>query len=319
MSTQQRKFADDGWAIWIDGDDKSNVYINDWINPKDVSYVDFAVKISGVSTTKTLNVYVPFSVTKDEIEDISLRFEDRKILRALFGAACIIDFKKNEHASEVAYKDKLVDIVHISTLEYSLSSISNGTLIKVDLAQLQQYLDNDVAYFIWRMPHKSLNEVLKPRVNVSNILTKLRDLITTPVITEKYCYSVRINESRLLPEEITKIGLFHRERLNKAIVSIAIDEEYELNDGGCYCIRRLEDNLYKDFLPQKFDSKGIITYQWNQTRENNTLGQYNFYYNLAKNYVSRASMFVYMILLLTVGIIGNLLSDLVKNIFNLFR
>ena len=279
MSKNQRKFVDDGWAVWIDGEDKTNVYMNDWINPKGTSFIDFAIKISGVKSTKSLNIYVPFSITSEEIEDISLMFEDKRILHAIFSVACIIDYKKNEHTSEIAYSGKLVDIVHISTLDYKISPLSAGTLIKVDLDQLQPFLDNDEAYFIWRMPHKSLNKIFKPGVNVGNILTRLRDLITTPVIAEKYCYSVRINESRLLPEEVTKIGSFHRQKLNKAVVTIAIDEEFELNDGGCYCIRRLEDNLYKDFLPKKIVSEGVITYQWNQSRENDNPGQFNFYFN----------------------------------------
>ena len=41
MPKKKRKFADDGWAIWIDGDDTSTVYINNWVNPKGKSYVDF--------------------------------------------------------------------------------------------------------------------------------------------------------------------------------------------------------------------------------------------------------------------------------------
>lgn len=40
MSIKTRKFADDGWEIWIDGDDRSTVYLNEWINPKGKSYVD---------------------------------------------------------------------------------------------------------------------------------------------------------------------------------------------------------------------------------------------------------------------------------------
>jgi hypothetical protein len=28
MPKKQKKFADDGWAIWFDGDDTSTVYIN---------------------------------------------------------------------------------------------------------------------------------------------------------------------------------------------------------------------------------------------------------------------------------------------------
>ena len=61
MPKKQRKFADDGWAVWIDGDDTSTVYINDWLNPKGKSYIDIAVRIRGVKVCKALHVYVPFA------------------------------------------------------------------------------------------------------------------------------------------------------------------------------------------------------------------------------------------------------------------
>ena len=70
MSKKRRKFADDGWAVWVDGDDTSTVYINDWVNPKGKSYVDMAVRIRGVKTSKSLHVYVPFAVTPEEIEEL---------------------------------------------------------------------------------------------------------------------------------------------------------------------------------------------------------------------------------------------------------
>ena len=62
MSKKQKKFADDGWAVWIDGDDTSTIHMNDWLNPKGKSYVDIAVRIRGVKNVKSLNVYVPFVV-----------------------------------------------------------------------------------------------------------------------------------------------------------------------------------------------------------------------------------------------------------------
>ena len=318
MSKKHRKITEDGWAVWIDGDDTSTIYINDWINPKGNSYIDLAIRIRSVKVSRCLNVYVPFPVSLDEIVDVSLRFNDKKILQAIFSTACIIDYKKNEHTSEVAYNGKLVDIVHIETLEKKISSLSKGTLISIDLVKLQPFLDNDEAYFIWRMPHKSLDEMFKSHTDVRNVISRLRDLITTPVVTEKYCYSIRINESRLLPEEINKIGSFHRQKLKKAVVTISIDESYELNDSGCYRIRRLEDNLYKDFLPINYKSEGVITYQWNQNRDYNLQGQFNFYFNIIKNSISRASMLLYIVLLLSVGVIGDLLSELVKSIIQLF-
>jgi hypothetical protein len=318
MPKKQRKFADDGWAVWIDGEDTSTIHINDWLNPKGKSYVDIAIHIRGIKSSKALNVYVPFPIMKEEIEDVSLSFGETKILQAIFSAACIVYYKKNQHTSEIAYNGKTVDIVHISTTSFDVEAISNGTLIRVDLQELQPHLDNDEGYFIWRMPHKSLDAIFKPCVDVENAMERLRDLITTPVVSEKYGYSIRINESRLLPEEITRIGMFHRQKLSKAVITLSVDEKYELNDSNCYRIRRLEENLYRNYLPKDYQYDDVITYQWNQSRENNLQGQFNFYYSITKNSVSRGSMFLYMILLLAVGVIGDFISEAVQALIGLF-
>ena len=317
MSKKQKRFADDGWAIWIDGDDTSTVYINNWLNIKGKSYVDLAVRIRGVKASRSLHVYVPFAVALEEIEDVSLLFDNTKILQATFSAACIVDYKKNEHTSEIAYNGKTVDIVHISTLEYSVKPLADGTHISIDLEKLNPFLDNDEAYFIWRMPHKSLDEIFKAHVNVGNVMSRLRDLITTPVVSEKYGYSIRINEARLLPEEITRIGMFHRQKLKKAVITLSIDENYELNDGGCYRIRRLEENLYKNYLPENYKYEDVITYQWNQSRDNNQQGQFNFYYNLSKDSISKSSMFLYMMVLLAIGVLGDIVAELFKALIRL--
>ena len=317
MPKKQRKFADDGWAIWVDGDDVSTVYINDWLNPKGKSYVDVAVRIRGVKSSKTLNIYVPFFVSNDEIEDVSLLFEDKGILQATFSSSCLIEYNKNEYTSEIAYNGKTIDLVHVSAFGFDVRSLSEGTLIKIDLQRLNPYLDNDEAYFIWRLPHKSLNEIFMPRSDMNSVLERLRDLITTPVVAEKYGYSIRINEARLLPDEITKIGVFHRQKLKKAVVTLSVNEDYELNDASCYRIRRLEEKLYKKFLPKDYKSDDVITYQWQQNREHNLKGHFNFYYNIAKNSVSRASMFLYLVLLTLIGIVGNLLSDIISGLIGL--
>ena len=320
MQKKHRKFADDGWAVWIDGDDTSTVYINNWLNPKGKSYVDMAIRVRGIKATKSLNVYVPFSVSSDEIEDVSLLFNDTKILQATFSAACIVDYKKNEHTSEIAYNGKTVDIVHISTLDYQTKILADGTLMNINLGELQPFLDNDEAYFIWRMPHNSLNEIFKSHVSMENVLGRLRDLLTTPVVSEKYGYSIRVNESRLLPEEITRIGAFHRQKLKKAVITLSIDENYELNDSGCYRTHRLEENLYDGYLPKDYKREDVIIYHWHQNREHNLQGQFNFYYTIAKDSISRGSMTLYMLLLTIIGVFGNLIASyLWELIIGLFK
>ena len=309
MPKRQRKFADDSWAVWIGGDDTTTVYINDWINPKGKNYVDLAIRIRSVKAGTSLNVYVPFELTSDEIEDVSLYYESTKVLQATFSAACIIDYMKNEHTSEIAYNGKTIDIIHISTLDCQLTPLSHGTYINFDMDKLQPFLDNDEAYLIWRMPHKTLDEIFKWRVDEETVIARLRDLVSSPVVLEKYGYSVRVNETRLLPEEITRVGAFHRQKTKKVVVTISIDEEYELNDSSCYRIRRLEENLYKDFLPEDYPCVNVITYEWVQMHEGNLKGQFNFYNSITKNRVSHGSMFMYLLFLLGFGILINFVSN----------
>lgn len=317
MAYKQRKFADDGWAIWINGDDISDVYINDWVNPKGQSYVDIAISINGIKDSKCLNVYVPFLINQEEITDISLLFQNRSILQATFSASCIFEYMKNEKTSEIAFNGKTIDIVHISKCEYEVVLLSEGSLLKIDLEKIHPYLDNNEAYFTWRMPHKSLNDIFLSKSDVGSLVNKFRDLITTPVVSEKYGYSIRINESRLLPEEITKTGSFHRQKIEKTVVTISIDESYDINDGNCYQIRRLEEKLYKDFMPKDYNCENIISYQWSQNREQDGKGLTNFYYNITKNYVSKISMLLYLVLLTVIGVFGNLIADVVSKLIGL--
>ena len=313
MAKKQRKFVDDGWAIWTDGDDICTIYLQDWLNPKGKNYVDLAIRIRNVKNNTRMRVYIPFAISNEDINDVSLLFNDTKILQAVFGSACIVDYKKNEFTSEIAYIGKTVDIVHISTLDYKLSPLSDGTLLDIDFNSLQPYIVNDEAYFIWRMPHKSLDKLFKSRAGAGNWATQFRDLITSPMLSEKHGYSVRINESRHLPEEITRVGSFHRQKIKKAVITISVNEDYDINDEGCYRVRHIEDDLYGKYIPEKYKTDDVISYQWHQNRESNMQGQFNFYYNITRNSISAASMTIYMILLMLLAVMGEILGDFAKS------
>lgn len=317
MAKKQRKFVDDGWAIWTDGDDICTIYLQDWLNPKGTSYVDLAIRIRNVKVNTRMRVYIPFEISREEIDDVSLLFNDTKVLQAVFGSACIVDYKKNEFTSEIAYIGKTVDIVHLSTLDYQLSSLSDGTLLDIDFKDLQEYIANDEAYFAWRMPHKSLNKLFKSRVGAGNWATQFRDLITSPMLSERYGYSVRVNEPRRLPEEITRVGSFHRQKLKKAVITISVSEDYDINDEGCYRIRHLEEELYQKYIPEKYKTDDVISYQWHQNRESNLQGQFNFYYSISKDSISGLSMTIYMILLMLLAVMGEILGDIAKTLLGM--
>lgn len=319
MANNNKKFVDEGWAVWVGGNNVSTVYINDWINPKGKSYVDFAIKIRGVKGAKSLNFFVPFYLERNEIIDLSYRLQNENNFRGTFNNVGIIDSNKNEFTSEVAYNGKLLDIVHYPIEMFELIQLNNGVLIKANLEQIQDYIDNEDAYFFIRFPHKTIDEVLKPKSDVSTILNRIRDLIMSPVISESYVYQIRINEARMLPMEINKVGAFHRQKLKKAVISLAIPEEYEVDDSNCFRVRRTEEDLYEDFIPTNFDLSDSITYLWQEDREDNIQGRFNFYIHISRNKIGKGSMIIYMILVFMLGLFGDFLWDGIKKIFNLFQ
>ena len=315
--TKKKSFADDGWAIWIAGEDTSTFYLNEWINPRGKSYVDVAIRIRGVKDTRNLNVYIPFLVEKAEVEDLSHRLKDEDVFRAIFSTRCILDYKKNPYTSEMAYHGKTVDLVHISCTDYTVKPLAEGTLLTVQIDAILEYLDNDEAYFLFRLPHKNLDEIFKPQMDVQGVFKRLRDLLTSPVVSEKYACSVRVNEARLLPDEINQIGAFHRQKLNKAVVTLSLQEDYQVNDSNCYRIHRLEKDLFGAYAPEGFDCDEAVTYEWNESREKNLYGHFNFYFGITRDTISKSSMLLYMILLFVVSLMGNVLWELVGPLLGL--
>lgn len=317
MSIKTRKFADDGWGIWIDGDDRSTVYLNEWINPKDKSYVDIGVRIYGAKKANDLNIYVPFEITEHEIADLSVELSDDNILRGLFNTNGIVDAEKNEYTSELRYDGRTVSLINLSKEILKAKRVAEGTVITAALNKIQQHITSDEAYVIFRIPHRTLDEVFTPQMNVRGSIERLKELISSPVVMQKYGYSIRINEARLLPTEINKIEVLHQQRIRKALVTISIDEEYELNDSNCYRIRRMEEDLYKDYAPPGYDCSDVITYQWVEERDKNMKAHYNFYFDIVHSKISQNSVLLYVLIMLLTAVAGNAIYGLIRNIIML--
>lgn len=313
---KNKRFADDGWAIWVSGDDTSTIYLNEWVNPLGKSYVDFGIRISGVQATHEMFIYVPFRIEASEIEDLSHRMREQKVFRAVLNASGLIDYMRNRCTSELAYHGRTVDLVHLSELEFSCEPLSDGTMIVISIDAIKPYLENDEASFMFRLPHKSLDKIFAKQVNMKKTLTRLRDLVTSPVVAEHYGYSVRINEARLLPMEINQIGAFHRQKLRKATVTISLNEQYQINDSTCYRVRRLEEDLYQGYTPESFDCSDVISYQWEESRETNLRGHFNFYFDISRESISRGSMIAYVLLLFLVGVVGEAIWSLLELLFS---
>ncbi len=317
MGSKKRRFADDGWALWIDGDDRSTIYLNEWINPKGRSYVDLSVRVYGAKKAKDVNFFVPFEVEKDEITDLSYMLSDSSALRALFNTNGKVDSEKTKYTSELRYDNRTVSLINLTNEFTEVKKVSYGTVITVDFEFIKDCITSDEAYLIFRIPHKTLDKIFAPQIDVGSMFDRINSLIQSPMISEKYGYSIRINEARLLPPEINEIKDLQEQRIRKALVTISLGDEYEMNDSTCYRIRRLEAELNRGYAPEGYDCLDAITYQWVEERDSNMKAHYNFYFTMEHNEISKMSMFVYLFMVLLTGALGGAIYDLFKLIIGL--
>ena len=317
MGNKKRRFADDGWALWIDGDDRSTIYLNEWINPKGKSYVDISVRVYGAKEANEVNFFVPFEIEKNEITDLSYMLSDSSALRALFNTNGKVDSEKTKYTSELHYDNRTVRLINLANEFVTVKKVSYGTVITVNINFIKDFITSDEAYLIFRIPHKTLDEVFAPAIDVGSMFDRINSLIQSPIISEKYGYSIRINEARLLPPEINEIEDLQEQRIRKALVTISLGDEYEMNDSTCYRIRRLEAELNRGYAPQGYDCSDAITYQWVEERDHNMKAHYNFYFTMEHNKISKISMLVYLLLVLLIGAMGGAIYDLFKLLFGL--
>ena len=317
MGSKKRKFADDGWALWIDGDDRSTIYLNEWINPKGKSYVDISVRVYGAKETKTVNLFVPFAIERNEITDLSYMLSDSSALRALFNTNGKVDSEKTKYTSELRYNNRTVSLINLTNEFAEVKVVSYGTVITVDFEFIKTFITSNEAYLIFRIPHKTLDKIFAPAIDVGSMFDRINSLIQSPMISEKYGYSIRINEARLLPPEINEIEDLQEQRIRKALVTISLGDEYEMNDSTCYRIRRLEADLNRNYAPSGYDCSDAITYQWVEERDSDMKAHYNFYFTMEHNKISKMSMFVYLFIVLLTGALGGAIYDLFKLMFRL--
>jgi hypothetical protein len=138
VGRKNRKFADDGWALWIDGDDRSTIYLNEWINPKGKNYVDVSVRVYGAKETNMVNVFIPFEIEKNEISDISGMLAEESAIMALFNTNGKIDSEKTKYTSELSYENRTVSLLNLSEEFVIVKSVSYGTVVSVDFNYIKE-------------------------------------------------------------------------------------------------------------------------------------------------------------------------------------
>ena len=122
----------------------------------------------------------------------------------------------------------------------------------------------------------------------------------------------RANGNSWLNDLTVALEDLQEQRIRKALVTISLGDEYEMNDSTCYRIRRLEAELNRNYAPVGYDCSAAITYQWVEERDSNMKAHYNFYFTMEHNEISKMSMLVYLFMVLLTGALGGAIYDLFR-------
>ena len=191
MPKKHRKFADDGWAVWIDGDDTSTIHINDWLNPKGKSYVDIAIHTRGIKASKSLNVYVPFPVSKEEIENI----ESANVVWKAYDSSIALSLL-SKNIVYVRITDNVGNVRYISSNGIVLYSDSEADTESLEIT----YKSNENKDVTVKLNGNTINSVIcdKGEFGVSNYTVDSDKIILKGEYLEKlsygeYTYTVSYN------------------------------------------------------------------------------------------------------------------------------
>ena len=67
-----------------------------------------------------------------------------------------------------------------------------------------------------------------------------------------------------------------------------VNENFQYNDMNSFQFPYIaEEDLYTDFFPNGFDTDDVIYYLWQEDREDNYQGRFNFYLHISRNKINQ--------------------------------
>lgn len=308
----------DGYAIWAvpqnvhNGIPELDVHINIWIAPKKdntFAYVDFGIRTYCAKNTREICCYVPFDFENEQFQDLSNLLTDKEIARGIFNTSCTINFDGKTGIAELKYN---AHDSNIAEVPMSIENCSDGSIIRFKVYSIFDKLTKSELYVRFRIPNKGLGEFLRQK---SDALHSFASALSSPIHYENYSYTVRLNESRILPSEILYNDAFQKQKVKKVILTVCASGAYIIDVSTCYKVRVLEENLYKNYVPSGSSFKNCMIDQWLQIKESKK--DYNLTCVLRKEDVNPKSLSIYAALVTFFSALGGGIIELIKFILSI--
>lgn len=287
-----------------------DLHINEWIiadRKKTKAIIDFGIRVYNVRRYSAIGFFIPFSLDDSEIEDLTMMLGQKCIADGMFNTNCkitknwdteVLALDYNQHSSNAAtLPRKLVK-----------PSVGTGTEVYFDLRPIINHITRDEFYIRFRVPHKTLSNLLNQKNQISRAYGSL---ITSPILKVNYTYFIRINEMRTVPNDFQYKSDIQNQKINKVIVTMSLNGDLNVNSDSCYKLRILEKNLFKDYTPPKFQLENCISYQWLSEKALKT--HYSFALNFFKDTIKLRSLLIYVVFVVLLSALSSCIFTFISN------
>lgn len=301
----RNQFINDNFAIILKGSLEKysyDVHINDWVVYPHGSYIDFGLRIHNILFVKSFSMYIPYIISINDIQDLSPLFGNEKIARALTNTSANITASTSSPIIEINYYGLTESIIFLSILDLSICPCDTGTIINLSFDKAHEYIKNNNGYIRFRIPHKSLDSIFASKKH------DYKFNLNSPIITDKYQHTIKINEFRSLPPEIRHEFSVNKQCIKKGHFFLTTTENLYTDENICENIRPLEYDLFNAYIPHTFKSSNTFVYQW--VRRPQKYLTFSFKCSISKIKIS--SIFIYSIIIIFLSICANLLFELLK-------
>ncbi|WNJ79719.1 hypothetical protein RJE46_00220 [Cedecea neteri] len=337
------------FAVWVEDTDSNNtsepnvsieqLHFNFWCTKKPpINCIDIGIKFSLKHSAKgkLLNIYIPFAIEKERIEDLSEKMvENHDLIEAIFNDY-ILSFsnKKTKHVClNLASKkeEKLILNTNIDFNDYdgkfdnraSVSTNGQYTIIKFSLEECilknqNEHTDNLKYYIRLRLKNLKENELITIMHKMEN-----SDKFLKPLKEQLMVIDFRINELRVLPKDI-RISLANAhsypEIYHLFIIRDETDEYQLSHSGNSYkkC-RILEGETWKKYFDHNIfkNNQSSMIYHWNKECKKNSDDAHKLtdFIAVAKYKQIQTpilTIFIYIAVVIFIGIASCYIYDLLK-------
>ena len=270
----------------------------------DFPSIDIGLRIYDCHQVESIGIFIPFNLpTNNGFTDLSYKFSEEKIVRGIFNTNFIYKSPNDSPNIQIDFSNnRSTEIIPVDFNAISISKEDFGISLEIPICSKLNYNTVKYGYIIFRTPYAVFPQFLEN----NKIITQ--STLESPIQKTRYLFSFKLNDLRTLPLRIrAKIGKSNI----KLKYFLSISSQIDVTCTHLHKIRKMEYDLFKDFLPPNMDHSNVIVYHCickpNETKD--------IEITLEKKQLNYKTIIAYSIIIIALNTVSCLFYDLLKFIF----